>query len=68
MRERPTLRIPLGIILLVILLAAYSIAIMWASQWIGQLHALVQGAIYLVLGTVWILPARRLVIWMETGR
>ena len=68
MREKPTLRIPLGMIVLVTALAGYSIGIMWASQWIGELHALLQGVIYLVLGTIWILPAKRLVIWMETGR
>lgn len=68
MRDKPTLRIPLGIIALVIALAGYSIGVMWASQWIGQLHVLAQALVYLVLGTIWLLPLRRYLIWMETGR
>jgi len=68
MRDKPTLRIPLGIIALVIALGAYSLGVMWASHWIGQLHVLVQALVYLVLGTIWLLPLRRFLIWMETGR
>jgi len=68
MREKPTLRIPLGILLLLLGLAIYALAIMWASQWIGQAHVLVQAVIYLVLGVAWLLPLRRFLIWMETGR
>lgn len=68
MRQKPTLRIPLGILALVIALAAYALAVTWASQWIGQLHVLLQTVIYLFLGVVWLLPLRRFLIWMETGR
>lgn len=68
MRDKPTLRIPLGIIALVIALAAYSLGVMWASQWIGRLHVLLQTLVYIVLGTAWLLPMRRFLIWMETGR
>ena len=35
---------------------------------IGRLPVLVQVPIYLVLGTIWLLPLRRFLIWMETGR
>ena len=31
-------------------------------------HALAQAPVYLVLGIVWLLPLRRFLIWMETGR
>jgi hypothetical protein len=68
MRQKPTLRIPLGILALVIVLAAYALLVAWASQWIGQLHVLAQTVIYLFLGVVWLLPLRRFLIWMETGR
>lgn len=68
MREKPTLRIPLGILLLLTGLTLYGAAIAWASDWIGQLHILLQTAIYLVLGVAWLLPLRRFLIWMETGR
>ena len=68
MREKPTLRIPLGILALLIALGAYIGAVVWASQWIERLPVLAQALVYLVLGTAWLLPLRRFLIWMETGR
>ncbi len=68
MRREPTWRIPVGILALVLVLGAYALLVAWASQWIGQLHVLLQTAIYLVLGVIWLLPLRRFLIWMETGR
>ena len=29
---------------------------------------LIQALVYLVLGLAWLLPMRRFLIWMETGR
>ena len=68
MRDKPTLRIPLGILALLAGLAVYALAIVWASQWIERLPVLLQAFVYLVLGVVWLLPLRRFLIWMETGR
>ena len=68
MREKPTLRIPLGILALLFALALYALGVMWASQWIERLPVLAQALVYLVLGTIWLLPLRRFLIWMETGR
>jgi uncharacterized protein DUF2842 len=67
MRTEPTLRIPLGILVLLIGLAIYAGAAMWASQWIGQLPVWGQTVVYIVLGVVWLLPLKRFLIWMETG-
>ena len=67
MRDKPTLRIPLGILGLLFCLALYALAVMWVSQWIERLPTLAQAAVYLVLGTIWLLPLRRFLIWMETG-
>ena len=68
MRDKPTLRIPFGILALLVVLAAYALAVAWASPWIGRLPALAQALVYLVLGVAWLLPMRRFLIWMETGR
>lgn len=69
MREQPTLRIPLGLLALLIVLAAYGIAVAsFVSPVIGKWPALAQTAVYLVLGLIWLLPLRRFLIWMETGR
>ncbi|MGB3377743.1 MAG: DUF2842 domain-containing protein [Allopontixanthobacter sediminis] len=68
MRDRPTWRIPVGILGLLTALAVYALAVMWASQWIAGLHVGFQTVIYLVLGVAWLLPLRNFLIWMETGR
>jgi hypothetical protein len=68
MRNKPTLRIPLGILVLLFALALYVLAVVWASQWIERLPILAQALVYLVLGVAWLLPLRRFLIWMETGR
>ncbi len=69
MRSEPTWRIPLGVLALVLALAAYAVAI---AQYVAPLIAgwpgLAQAPIYVVLGVVWLLPLRRFLIWMETGR
>lgn len=65
---RPTWRKPVGVIALVGALGLYALLIVGLSGWIGALPVLAQAAIYLVLGTVWLLPLRRFLIWMETGR
>ena len=68
MRDKPTLRIPFGILGLVAGLAVYALGLAWASQWIERLPNLVEAAVYLLLGLIWLLPMRRFLIWMETGR
>lgn len=68
MREKPTLRIPLGVLALLGMLAFYIALAVWASQWIEQLPVLLQALVYLLIGLAWLLPLRRFLIWMETGR
>jgi len=68
MRDKPTLRIPLGILVLLAGIALYALAVMWASQWIERLPVLLQAVVYLALGVAWLLPLKRFLIWMETGR
>jgi hypothetical protein len=43
------------------------VLIVSASEFIGQLHILLQSVIYLIAGVIWIAPMRPLMIWMETG-
>ena len=69
MRNEPTWRIPVGVIALFAVLIAFGVAIAhFIAPWIGGWHALLQLPIYVVLGIVWLLPLRRFLIWMETGR
>ena len=65
---KPTWRKPVGILALVVALCAYMFAVASASAIIGAWHVLLQTLAYIVLGTIWLLPLRRFLIWMETGR
>lgn len=69
MRTEPTLRIPLGILALLAALGGYALLVAnYAPGMIGAWPAVAQAAVYLVLGLVWLLPLKRFLIWMETGR
>lgn len=69
MRRDPTWRIPIGILALVAALTIYALVIArYVPGLIGSWPTLAQTAIYIVLGIAWLLPMRRFLIWMETGR
>lgn len=69
MREEPTLRIPLGILGLLAALAAYGIVVTtFVPPLIEAWPTLAQTLVYLILGIIWLLPLRRFLIWMETGK
>ena len=69
MREQPTLRIPFGVLALFIALLAYGMVV---ARYIAPLmegwNALLQTPVYILLGVIWLLPLKRFLIWMETGR
>ncbi len=65
---KPTWRKPAGVIGLIVGLAIYALGVAAASPLIADWPALLQAPVYLVLGIVWILPLRPLLLWMETGR
>lgn len=69
MREKPTWRIPVGILLLLAGLMVYAICIArFAPGLIGQWPIWAQTVVYVLLGLIWLLPLKRFLIWMETGR
>lgn len=69
MRETPTWRIPLGIFGLFAALIVYGVVIArYAPSIIGSWSGGAQTVAYVVLGLVWLLPLKRFLIWMETGR
>lgn len=69
MREKPSLRIPLGILGLLVALLAYGVVVATVMPpLIGDWPALAQTPVYVVLGVIWLLPLRRFLIWMETGK
>lgn len=69
MREEPTGRIPLGILGLLIALMVYGVIIArYVPEIVGDWHALAQTVVYLFFGLIWLLPLKRFLIWMETGK
>ncbi|MBS0473664.1 MAG: DUF2842 domain-containing protein [Proteobacteria bacterium] len=69
MREQPTLRIPLGVLALLAALLVYGVLIArYVAPLMATWPALGQLPVYIVLGVVWLLPLKRYLIWMETGR
>ncbi|MEZ5693001.1 MAG: DUF2842 domain-containing protein [Altererythrobacter sp.] len=68
-RTEPTWRIPVGILGLIVGLIAYGLVIArYAPELMSGWPVLVQTLVYLFLGLVWLLPLKRFLIWMETGR
>ena len=65
---KPTARKPFGILALVAGLAVYALLVSLAAPLIGTWPTLAQLPVYVVLGTIWVVPLRPLLIWMETGR
>ena len=69
MRETPTWRIPVGIIGLFLGLMVYGILIaVYLADFLAGWHWLAQTIVYIILGTVWLLPLGNFLIWMETGK
>jgi hypothetical protein len=69
MREEPTWRIPVGILLLFLALILYALAVAaWIAPLIANWPGLAQAPVYVVLGIVWLFPLKRFLVWMETGR
>ena len=69
MRTEPTWRIPVGVLLLLLAIGIYCVAVAFlVAPLVESWPTLAQMPVYVLLGVVWLLPLRRFLIWMETGR
>ncbi len=69
MRREPTWRIPIGVLGLFLALIVYGVLVArYVAPLIAGWPALAQTPVYVVLGLVWLLPLKRFLVWMETGR
>ena len=66
----PSWRKPVGMIVILALIAGWAVLVASAAEPVGRLPWYVQAVFYTVAGIVWIwiLPLRRLLRWMELGR
>lgn len=66
----PSWRKPVGMLAILVLVTVWCVAAASLSGLVGRWYPLLQAAYYLVAGIawIWVLPLRRMLTWMETGR
>lgn len=66
----PSWRKPVGMLAILALIGAWCVAVASLSGYVGAWPGIAQAAFYLVAGIawIWVLPLRRMLVWMETGR
>ena len=65
---KPTWRKPAGIGLILLLIILWAVIVVSASELLAGLPWPVHAVYYLVAGTIWVLPLKPLLRWMETAR
>jgi hypothetical protein len=65
MRIEPRGRIGVGMALILLLIAVWSVIVVSAAPLVAGLPTLVQALFYLVAGLVWIAPLKPLLRWMN---
>jgi hypothetical protein len=65
--KQPTWRKPAGMLAILLIILVWAVIVVSISDYIGAQHIAVQSIVYLIAGTIWIVPMRPLLIWMETG-
>ena len=65
---RPSWRKPAGIGLILLLIAVWAVVASVGFDFVRSLPWPFHALYFLVAGTVWVLPLKPLLRWMETGR
>ena len=63
----PSSRKLVGIAAILLVIAGWAAFVASLAPFVGRWPVLVQAPFYLVMGTVWIVPLKPLVRWIETG-
>jgi Protein of unknown function (DUF2842) len=63
----PTLRKPLGILLMLLIITAWLAVILIAAPFVLTLAWPLQALLFAIAGVAWIFPLKPLLRWMETG-
>lgn len=66
--NEPSWRKPFGMALILLLILVWAVLVVSAAVLLEGLPWPVHALYYLVAGTVWVLPLKPLLRWMETGR
>jgi hypothetical protein len=65
---QPSWRKPAGAFLIIAMIAGWAVLVSSALDYLPGLPFVIELLIYAIAGIVWIIPARAIVVWMETGR
>ena len=65
---RPSWRKPVGMLLLLLLIAVWGFVVVTAAEALPDLPWPIEALFFIAAGIVWILPLKPLLRWMETGR
>jgi predicted membrane channel-forming protein YqfA (hemolysin III family) len=68
MRLEPSWRQPVGILLILLLIAGWAVLVASAAPLLAGVPRWLHALYYLVAGIAWVLPLKPLLRWMETGR
>ncbi|MDB5721519.1 MAG: hypothetical protein JWP15_2137 [Alphaproteobacteria bacterium] len=66
--NKPTWRKPAGMLMLLLLIAAWAAVVATLFDWLPSMPWPIQALFFIATGIVWILPLKPLLLWMETGR
>jgi len=64
---QPSSRKLVGIAAILLVIGVWTAFVAALAPFVGRWPVLVQAPFYLVMGTVWIVPLKPLVRWIETG-
>jgi hypothetical protein len=64
----PSWRKPAGVALILLWITVWAVIVASAADWLTGLAWPVHAIYYLFAGTVWIVPLKPLLRWMETGK
>jgi hypothetical protein len=65
--EAPSWRKPIGMLGILAYVTIWAVAVASLSGLVGLWPVLVQSIFYVIAGTIWILPLKPVLKWMETG-
>lgn len=61
----PSWRKPAGVLLILLLIALWAVIVVSVAEWLEGLHWTLLLVYYVIAGTVWIIPLKPLLRWME---
>ncbi len=65
---KPHIRKPLGVLALLLGLFIYAIAAVQMLGYIDGWHGAIKLPLYVIAGLLWLIPMKRVLMWIELGR